>query len=65
MRKLESLWQWKYVSVMIGALMGYTLAVTTESISPFPGLIYHEVWTVSGAALGALAYWTLSRRNSN
>jgi len=56
--------EWRYLSVMLGAIAGYAAAIGTEDVSQY-GLIYRSIWAVSGMALGALLYWILRRRNSS
>ena len=65
MREPEWFTQWKYLSVALGAIAGYALAIWTEPAFQYPGLVYRMVWATSGMALGALIYWALSRQNSN
>jgi hypothetical protein len=63
MRKRRTLWQ--YGAVMIGAYVGYALALQTEPISQYSGLLYRLLWTLAGATVGVFVSLIVGRRNSN
>jgi hypothetical protein len=65
MRKPERFELLRLLSLMIGGIAGYALAIWTEPIFQYPGLVYRMIWAVSGIAIGALIYRALKQRDSN